>query len=355
MKRFIALLCVLLLVFQIPVPAMAAAQPVLSSEALLSEDGSRITLTVTISGGKALCGGSFDIAFDDSLLKCSSLKAGDALAGSTFLGNADYSEGVARCGWIGIGGLSSDGTAAVAEFEVLPGAAGKKLSFELVEVNAYDTSGANVGISASGAELKLPGSPAPSVPDLGDREEPDDDDDQEAVLMEFTDVSKDAYYYEAVMWAVSKGITTGTSETTFSPRMVCTRGQAVTFLWRAAGCPVPKTTSCPFADVSPAAYYYTAVLWAVEKGITNGTSEGLFSPNMAVSRGQTVTFLWRAAGSPAVSQGASGFADVRPGSWYADAVSWALAKGVTTGTSETSFSPGALCTRSQIVTFLYRA
>ena len=334
--------------------AMAASQPQLSTEAVLSEDGSRITVTVSISGGKSLCGGSFDIAFDAASLKCKSLTAGAALSGSTFMGNAEYSEGVARCGWMGVSGLRSDGVAAVATFDVLPTAAGKNLSFELTEVTAFDMSGGSVDISSSGASLKIPGSAAPIIPDTGDKDEPDDD-DQDAFLMEFTDVAKDAYYYDAVKWAVSRGITTGTSETTFSPRMVCTRGQAVTFLWRAAGCPVPGTTSCPFSDVSPSAYYYTAVLWAVEKGITNGTSEGIFSPNMVVSRSQTVTFLYRAAGSPDVSQGASGFTDVRPGTWYADAVAWALAKGITTGTSATTFSPNSLCTRGQMVSFLYRA
>ena len=167
----------------------------------------------------------------------------------------------------------------------------------------------------------------------------------------FYDVDKDAYYYDAVLWAVEQGITSGTSDTTFSPNASCTRAQMVTFLWRANGSPKADGAN-PFTDVSADAYYYDAVLWAVKEGITSGTSATTFAPDMTVTRGQTVTFLWRANGSPAVS--GSNFGDVAADAYYASAVAWAVSEGVTSGTSATTFSPDAACTRAQIVTFLFR-
>ena len=169
----------------------------------------------------------------------------------------------------------------------------------------------------------------------------------------FTDVPTSAYYYDAVLWAVENGVTEGTSATTFSPDMSCTRAQMVTFLWRAAGSPEPVTTTNPFTDVNSGVYYYDAVLWAVEQGITSGTSATTFAPDATCTRAQTVTFLYRAAGSPAVSGGS--FADVSADAYYADAVAWAVSEGVTVGTSDTTFSPDMNCTRAQIVTFMYRA
>lgn len=168
----------------------------------------------------------------------------------------------------------------------------------------------------------------------------------------FTDVPADAYYADAVSWAVENGITNGTSATTFGPDVSCTRAQMVTFLWRAAGSPEPTTANNPFTDVQAGSYYYDAVLWAVEQGITNGTSATTFSPDATVTRGQTVTFLWRANGSPAVSGGS--FSDVAADAYYADAVAWAVSEGITNGTSSTTFSPDMNCTRAQIVTFMYR-
>ena len=175
---------------------------------------------------------------------------------------------------------------------------------------------------------------------------------EEPETLPFVDVPTGAYYYDAVAWAVENGVTSGTSATTFSPDNACTRAQMVTFLWRAAGSPEPETTVNPFTDVSTNAYYYEAVLWAVEQGITNGTSATTFSPDATVTRSQTVTFLWRNAGSPVVS--GSSFADVTADAYYATAVAWAAREGITSGTSATTFSPDAACTRAQIVTFLYR-
>ena len=169
----------------------------------------------------------------------------------------------------------------------------------------------------------------------------------------FGDVSTDAYYYKAVQWAQEKGITDGISSDLFGPKQPCTRSQIVTFLWRAAGSPEPKGTAAGMTDVVPGSYYAKAVAWAVENGITTGTAEGTFSPNATCTRAQAVTFLARAQNAKAT--GKTAFSDVPADSYFADAVAWAQANGVTTGTSETTFSPDNDCTRAQIVTFLYRA
>ncbi|MFQ9409747.1 MAG: S-layer homology domain-containing protein [Evtepia gabavorous] len=168
----------------------------------------------------------------------------------------------------------------------------------------------------------------------------------------FTDISKSDYFYDAVLWAADKGITSGVTDTLFAPNSSCTRAQMVTFLWRANGSPVVDD-AMSFTDVPADAYYADAVRWAVSKGITSGTSATTFAPDMTVTRAQTVTFLYRAAGTPAVSGGS--FADVDANAYYADAVAWAVSEGITSGTSATTFSPDAACTRGQIVTFLYRA
>ena len=169
----------------------------------------------------------------------------------------------------------------------------------------------------------------------------------------FVDVATGSYYEDAVDWAVENGITKGTDDTHFSPDGICTRAQAVTFLWRTAGSPASKTSTMPFTDVPVGSYYYDAVLWAVENGITKGTSDTTFSPNMTCSRAQIVTFLWRSEKSPAAGT-ANPFADVKSTAYYADAVLWAVKENITKGTTSTTFSPNADCTRAQIVTFLWR-
>ena len=170
----------------------------------------------------------------------------------------------------------------------------------------------------------------------------------------FVDVATGSYYEDAVDWAVESGITKGTDDTHFSPDGICTRAQAVTFLWRAAGSPKPETRTMPFTDVKAGSYYYDAVLWAVENGITKGTSDTMFSPDANCSRAQIVTFLWRSQKSPAAGT-ANPFADVKSTAYYADAVLWAVKENITKGTTNTTFSPDADCTRAQIVTFLWRA
>ena len=168
----------------------------------------------------------------------------------------------------------------------------------------------------------------------------------------FDDVAEDAWYYDAVQWAAGAGVTVGTGNGHFSPDMICTRAQAVMFLWNAAGNPTPKTTDNPFVDVSEDAYYYQAMLWAVGEGITVGTGNNCFSPDMIATRSQIVSFLYRYAGSPAVENAAS-FTDVPVTAYYADAVAWAMAEGVTVGTGNNCFSPLRDCTRAEMVCFLY--
>ena len=176
---------------------------------------------------------------------------------------------------------------------------------------------------------------------------------RDATVVPFADVPTDAYYYHAVQWAVRHRITYGTSATTFSPDEPCTRAQTVTFLWRAAGRPAPTSSEMPFTDVVKGSYYEKAVLWAVESGITKGTSATTFSPNATCSRAQFATFLWRSQGMPAAGT-TNPFTDVPTNAYYTSAVLWAAEHGITEGTTPTTFSPDEVCKRAQTVTFLYR-
>ena len=170
----------------------------------------------------------------------------------------------------------------------------------------------------------------------------------------FTDVKTGNYYYDAVLWAVEQGVTAGTSATNFSPDDGCTRAQVVTFLWRAAGQPEPTSSTNPFTDVAADTYYYKAVLWAVEHNVTAGTSATTFSPDDTCTRAQIVTFLWRYEGQPTPVSAEKPFTDVQLSAYFGKAVLWAVENGITNGTSATTFSPETTCTRAQVVTFLYR-
>jgi hypothetical protein len=172
----------------------------------------------------------------------------------------------------------------------------------------------------------------------------------------FTDVSENSYCYTPMLWAYYYGVTTGTDETHFSPNSTCTRGQIVTFLWRASGSPEPERTDCPFTDLDLNASYYKAVLWAVEKGVTTGKTDTIFAPKDPCSRAQIVTFLWRSQGSPKPKgwYGEPRFTDVPKKSFYYQALCWAWEEGIAAGTSEKRFSPYRPCTRGQAVTFLMR-
>ena len=220
-----------------------------------------------------------------------------------------------------------------------------------IEKLPHDFSG-NREYCANGCGTKNPNYIPPHRPSHGSQVKPTPT-KPEKPKNPFKDVSENDYFYDAVLWAVDKGITSGTSATIFDANKNCTRAEMVTFLWRAAGKPEPTNRMNPFTDVKEDSYYYKAVLWAVENGITKGTSDTTFSPNDTCTRGQTATFLYRYAGSPAVS-GRNYFNDVNETDYYYDAVVWAASEGIMTGTSATTFSPADFCTRGQIVTFLYR-
>lgn len=175
-----------------------------------------------------------------------------------------------------------------------------------------------------------------------------------STVVAFTDVAKDSYCYNAVQWAVANGIASGTSDTTFGVEDACTRAQTLTLMWRASGSPAPRLAKSPFTDVPKDAYYHDAVLWAIEAGITAGASGNVFHPNDTITRGQVVTFLYRHAGAPDVDL-TDEFQDVPADAYYAKAVAWAVSKGITSGMGEHTFRPDTVCTRGQIVTFLYRA
>ena len=170
----------------------------------------------------------------------------------------------------------------------------------------------------------------------------------------FTDVIEGKFYYDSVLWAVKKGITNGVTETTFAPENECTRGHVVTFLWRAAGSPEPKSTNHPFTDVEEGKFYYKAMLWAVENGITTGMTSTTFAPNAECTRGQVVTFLWRAMGKPEPQNTDHPFTDVAEGKFYYKAMLWAVENEITKGMTATTFAPDNICNRGQVVTFLYR-
>ena len=242
--------------------------------------------------------------------------------------------------------LPKDGTKTNWKFEGIDGSYStitEELFEKLAKITGTVTAKSVSGSSSdSDSKPSKPGnsSSGPLLPSLGDDE------------LLFRDVSKYDYYYNAVKWALKKGVTSGTGRYTFSPDDACTRAQTVTFLWRAAGCPKATAKTNPFTDVHTSDYFYEAVLWAVENGITNGTSSTTFSPNASVTRAQVAAFLWRANGEPAAKD--SGFTDVAANAYYARAVAWAYAEGITTGTGFGVFSPEAICTRAQIVTFLFR-
>ena len=220
--------------------------------------------------------------------------------------------------------------------------------YQVAQVSAVDKDGKTVSLTDKGDGVYtfvMPASKVDVTARFAQVQKPEEKDP-------YGDVNKDSYYYDAVKWAAETGVTTGVGDGLFAPEWVCTRGQIVTFLWRASGSPAPKATELPFTDVAADAYYAQAVLWAVENGITNGTSETTFSPDQTCTRAHAVAFLYRMSGSPAAA--GSTFSDVAADAYYRAAVAWAVEKGITNGTSGTTFSPDDTCTRGQIVTFLYR-
>lgn len=385
MKRVLSLILAVSLVLSFPTFANQA--PALTSVGTISEDGQTVTVVINISGSNAVCSCSLDLVYDPSLLTYQSITAGSAITDTLFVINENYDTNAIRIAWLSPTGFPSDGEVATITFSTRPTEQEQISQLQLANAEAFDMSSSSVAISAGGTSVTLPATegfappdaPLPVPPNDNEPEAPvrpivpdpdtpsgnyegnlitpnppsEGSEDPEVFLMTFTDVSADAYYYDAVCWAVAKGITSGTSADAFSPAAPCTRAQTVALLWRAAGCPQPAYSGSKFTDVSPDAYYHDAVLWAVEQGITAGTSSTTFSPDAVVNRAQVVTFLWRYAGWHVLTTDAV-FADVPAGSYFERAVHWAVEYKITNGTSPTSFGPDGNCTRAQIATFLYR-
>ena len=248
----------------------------------------------------------------------------------------------------GEGGSVAAGTKRASRGTTVTVTATAASGYQVAQVSAVDKDGKTVRLTDKGDGVYtfvMPASKVDVTAHFAQVQKPEEKDP-------YGDVSKDSYYYDAVKWAAETGVTTGVGDGLFAPEWVCTRGQIVTFLWRASGSPAPKATELPFTDVAADAYYAQAVLWAVENGITNGTSETTFSPDQTCTRAHAVAFLYRMSGSPAAA--GSTFSDVAADAYYSTAVAWAVEKGITNGTSGTTFSPDDTCTRGQIVTFLYR-
>ena len=248
----------------------------------------------------------------------------------------------------GEGGSVAAGTKRASRGTTVTVTATAASGYQVAQVSAVDKDGKTVSLTDNGDGVYtfvMPASKVDVTARFAQVQKPEEKDP-------YGDVSKDSYYYDAVKWAAETGVTTGVGDGLFAPEWVCTRGQIVTFLWRASGSPAPKATELPFTDVAADAYYAQAVLWAVENGITNGTSETTFSPDQTCTRAHAVAFLYRMSGSPAAA--GSTFSDVAADAYYRAAVAWAVEKGITNGTSGTTFSPDDTCTRGQIVTFLYR-
>ena len=248
----------------------------------------------------------------------------------------------------GEGGSVAAGTKRASRGTTVSVTATPESGYQVAQVSAVDKDGKTVSLTDKGDGVYtfvMPASKVDVTARFAKVQKPEEKDP-------YGDVSKDSYYYDAVKWAAETGVTTGVGDGLFAPEWVCTRGQIVTFLWRASGSPAPKATELPFTDVAADAYYAQAVLWAVENGITNGTSETTFSPDQTCTRAHAVAFLYRMSGSPAAA--GSTFSDVAADAYYRAAVAWAVEKGITNGTSGTTFSPDDTCTRGQIVTFLYR-
>ena len=336
----------------------SAAENAPPTYTLTTEDGSTIAPDVTEQGD----------AIQQWIVQAVSQEGGTATGGGVFINGefakvtASPEEGFRFLGWY-------DGDTCVSEEAEYRFAVSRD-----IELTAHFETNAEPTTPASPQPTTQPVDPTPASPQPTTRPDgtkpaepttkPDDSkpaepttkpDDTKPISNPFTDVQKGDYFYDPVLWALTHEpqITDGMTETTFAPGETCTRGQVVTFLWRAMGCEEPKSANNPFTDVAGGDYFYKAVLWAVEKGITDGTSDTTFSPNDPCTRAHVVTFLWRAENKPDAGS-RNPFADVAAGEYYTDAVLWAVSKGITDGTSDTTFSPADPCTRGQIVTFLYR-
>jgi hypothetical protein len=342
MKRIIAFLLVLSIAL-IPAGAFAAGKASVSVSCTGAAPGgtAEVVFSVTENPGIASC--IFDITWDTSefLYKRESSQAGPVFSGQFFSAKG-VQPGRMTVTWYCPNNYSENGEMFRFALDVMEAAKPGVHTLNILVREFKDEHGNDVPLDISSAEVQVFG--------YGQAGAGDDPLSGQSGLS-FTDINSAAYYYDAVRWAVGSKVTSGVTTTKFDPEGTCTRAQVVTFQWRAAGRPEPKTTSNPFKDVSPNAYYYKAVLWAVENGITKGTTATTFSPDATINRAQAITFMWRAAGSKTVD--GQGFVDVPAGAYYEKAVNWGYANGVLTS-SDGHFYPVAPCTRAQTVTFLYK-
>ena len=346
--------------------ASAADAAVVSVSSEAASAGNDIAINVSITGNPGLAAWMFELDWDTEALLFDAATDKTVIVGDPFAAGTmvfKKTDSGVRVTWFSTTDNEMDGVLFTVHVRPAASASGTyPVGIACSDVNTINVKEEQVAVNvkagsvtidkASGGGASEPEPPPFSEPNpSGGETKTEPTEDKTAIA--FTDVAAGSYYADAVQWAVAKGVTSGTSATTFSPDAPCTRGQTVTFLWRAAGSPEPKTQANPFTDVKSDAYYYKAVLWAVEQGVTKGTTATTFSPDTTVTRGQVVTFLFRAAGAKK-ADGANPFTDVKSGEYYTDAVLWAVAKGITNGTTATTFSPEQNCTRGQIVTFLYR-
>lgn len=352
MKRFLSvLLSVLLLAGAVPA---YAADAVISGRAESAAPGETVTVTLDLTGNPGVASWNLTLEWDADALRLEEpgLTLGEAFSNGFLASNGDE-PGRLRLAWAGLTDVAGDGTLVTLIFRVADNAGSSPIGVTAGGVSNEKGEAVPVTAQAVSVTVKRPGGGE-------DRPETTEGPKEDAPMTPmFSDLSAEAYYYDAALWAAEQGIASGTAPGVFSPDAPCDRAQAVTFLWRAAGCPEPVSTENPFTDVPPDAYYCKAVLWAAEQGITKGTGDGsTFSPDDRCTRAQIVAFLYRNV--QAAGGGFQGmwmfrvpFTDLPD--WAFEAVAWCYMKGITAGTSDTTFSPEAVCTRGQIVTFLYRA
>lgn len=361
MKRLIPMLLIIAIVVG-ALPVAASGGVTIAGREDTAAPGEQIAVTLDLSGNPGVASWTLTLDWDANVLRLDrdSVRLGDNFSGGMFAANSDK-DGQIRLVWASMENATGDGALVTLTFTVSETARPDTYPITVTASGVTDQDGGAVPVATADANVCLPAdAPAVSRPDAPTENEPavQPPEEVETVHNPFTDVAETAYYYQPVLWAAGQGITSGTAPDTFSPDLVCDRAQALTFLWRAYGSPETQTGECPFADVPEDAYYRKAVLWAVEQGITTGISETAFAPHATVTRAQMAAFLYR--GVQAAGGGFQGawmfripFADLPE--WAFEAIAWCYMKGITTGTSKTTFSPDQPCTRGQIVTFLYRA
>ena len=364
LKRLLSMLFILTILIGM-LPVTAAGNPSISGTVDTATPGEQVTVTLDFSNNPGIASWTLMLEWDKDALQLDeeSITLDDGFAGGIFAANGDNT-GELRLAWASMENVEIDGTLLTLTFTVSESAEADTYPITITASGVSNQEGETVSVTTSDAAVTLPEeerpNSRPSKPNEPADHKPvtESPEEEEPVKISFADMPETAYYYQPALWAAERGITSGTAPDMFSPEVPCDRAQAVTFLWRAYGSPEPTLTTNPFADISPDAYYYKAVLWAIEQGITTGTTETTFSPNAIVTRAQITAFLYRSV--QATGGGFQGawmfripFTDLPE--WAFESIAWCYMKNITTGTSETTFSPDQPCTRGQIVTFLYRA